>query len=109
MFDWKSLAEKHGWREVAHDPRPEYADLGPCLYHAAQDRSFPLGDWRGAVIDLGVVIRCNRCLWHGDEDSLIRCEDASGDGTADACPNCRTDHFLMDLNGTEMALDPSNA
>lgn len=47
------LARRHGWRVVPEDPRG-YAPGVPCLYHAEQERAWPIGDARGALLDLGL-------------------------------------------------------
>lgn len=49
------------------------------------------------------LIRCNKCDWHGNESDLLRCDDASDGERADACPTCRTDHYLMDLADSDPA------
>lgn len=50
---WREAGRLTGWAEVARDPSLERVFEGPCLYHADQDRVWPLGDWEGAVRDLG--------------------------------------------------------
>lgn len=50
---WREAGRLTGWAEVARDPSPGRVFEGPCLYHADQDRVWPLGDWEGAVRDLG--------------------------------------------------------
>mgnify|MGYP003627884388 FL=1 len=40
-------------------------------------------------------ITCNWCDLLLEEDDLLRMEDK--DGSLDACPNCKTDEYLMDL------------
>jgi hypothetical protein len=44
------------------------------------------------------TIRCNNCMaqFSGD-DELVRMDDEEGDAM-DACPNCKTDEHLMDLD-----------
>lgn len=40
-------------------------------------------------------IRCNNCyILFENEDDLLRMEDKNG--PLDACPNCKTDEYLMD-------------
>ena len=44
-------------------------------------------------------IRCNKCMWTGKEDELVRCKEEGkyGDGYGfKGCPNCKTDWALMD-------------
>jgi len=48
------------------------------------------------------TVKCNCCEWTGTEEDLIPMEDknAEKDGLEpymDACPNCKTDHYLMDI------------
>ena len=50
---WEGMARVAGWKWVAQDPRG-YDNGIPCLYHAEQERSWPLGDWEGAARDLGL-------------------------------------------------------
>jgi len=40
------------------------------------------------------------CYWQGDEDDLERVIEGDGDTAEiiDACPNCKTDAYLMDLD-----------
>lgn len=41
--------------------------------------------------------RCNQCGWSGDEYDLVMANDTEdGELTNAACPQCRTDHYLMD-------------
>lgn len=48
-------------------------------------------------------IRCNMCYWVGDEDELTLVKLDNDDPTKvddefiDACPNCKTDEYLMDI------------
>lgn len=44
----------------------------------------------------GFSVRCNNCLWHGHDEWLIVCHDAADGEISKACPNCRTDSYLMD-------------
>lgn len=45
-IDWEATARKAGWTEGVDEH-------GPVLIHEEQDRLWPIGDWRGAVGDLG--------------------------------------------------------
>ncbi len=47
-------------------------------------------------------IRCNMCWWHGNENDLIKGKDK--DGSFDGCPNCKTDHYLTDLEEIKGAI-----
>lgn len=40
-------------------------------------------------------VQCNMCMWRGDEDDLTL--EKEEDETFKACPNCKTDAYLMDL------------
>lgn len=52
--NWRAIAWAHGWRIVREDPRG-YSLGRPCLYHAEQERAWPLGDWEGAARDIGLT------------------------------------------------------
>lgn len=39
-------------------------------------------------------VRCNMCMWEGDEEDLVMSKDE--DGLSKGCPNCQTDHYLME-------------
>ncbi len=40
-------------------------------------------------------VRCNKCMWKGEEEDLVMFEDEDGFGKG--CPKCETDAYLMDL------------
>ena len=41
-------------------------------------------------------VRCNQCMWQGEEADLVLANDAEdGELTNAACPKCLTDHYLM--------------
>ncbi len=40
------------------------------------------------------MVKCNKCNWEGVEEDLKPFDDADGGGYG--CPNCKTDHCLMD-------------
>lgn len=44
-------------------------------------------------------IRCNMCCWSGQEDGLEKVQTTGGNSSEviNACPNCKTDEYLMDL------------
>ena len=43
------------------------------------------------------LVRCNNCIWQGEEDELDDCEE---DGEPiKGCPECKTDSYLMDVKG----------
>jgi len=48
-------------------------------------------------------VKCNMCGWKGDEDDLEHIPDGfskAGDRMwQDACPTCKTDEYLMDVEG----------
>jgi hypothetical protein len=41
------------------------------------------------------TVRCNKCMWEGEEEDLVMFEDEDGFGKG--CPKCETDAYLMDL------------
>ncbi len=41
------------------------------------------------------TVRCNKCMWEGEEEDLVMYEDEDGFGKG--CPKCETDAYLMDL------------
>ena len=46
------------------------------------------------------MVRCNNCMWTGQEDDLKPFEEDGkfGDGCGGyGCPNCKTDEYLMDI------------
>ncbi len=44
------------------------------------------------------TIRCNQCMQELDEWDLVPALDAEdGEPISEACPNCLTDHYLMDM------------
>ena len=48
--------------------------------------------------DILEPVRCNQCMWQGDEADLVLAHDAEdGELTNAACPMCLTDHYLMDF------------
>jgi len=51
-------------------------------------------------------VKCNMCGWQGDEDGLEHIPDGFsvlGDRMwQDACPTCKTDEYLMDVEGGEV-------
>jgi len=62
------------------------------------------------------IVQCNNCMWQGEEEELASAVDLN-DGTflllkeyphktlqdehepINACPNCKTDEYLMDIGG----------
>lgn len=54
-IDWEKIARDNGWSVVDLDPSPHRIHSEPCLYHEQLDRIWPLGDWEGAVRDLGLT------------------------------------------------------
>ena len=42
------------------------------------------------------TVRCNKCMWKGEEEDLVMFEDE--DGAGKGCPKCETDAYLMDLD-----------
>jgi len=52
-------------------------------------------------------VRCNMCEWKGDEDELELLPDGFsklGDRMwMNGCPTCKTDEYLMDIEGGEKA------
>ena len=42
-------------------------------------------------------VRCNMCMWKGEEEDLVRFEDEDGFGKG--CPKCETDGYLIDVKG----------
>lgn len=48
------------------------------------------------------MIRCNMCGWEGGELDLLRCDCSEDGGRCDGCPDCETDHYLMDLDMEEV-------
>lgn len=44
-------------------------------------------------------VRCNNCMWTGDEESLVLCRLAGKlQEMIKGCPHCHTDEFLMDIS-----------
>ncbi|MDZ7823093.1 MAG: hypothetical protein U5K75_02985 [Ahrensia sp.] len=43
-------------------------------------------------------IKCNHCGWHGNKTNLRQCTDSIDGELTNACPNCRTDNYLMDCD-----------
>ena len=41
-------------------------------------------------------VRCNKCMWEGEEEDLVMFEDEDGFGKG--CPKCETDAYLMDVD-----------
>jgi len=41
------------------------------------------------------TVRCNMCMWEGEEEDLVMVKDEDGFGKG--CPKCETDAYLMDL------------
>lgn len=41
------------------------------------------------------MVRCNMCLWKGEEKDLERGQDI--EGSFDGCPTCNTDSYLTNL------------
>jgi len=46
------------------------------------------------------TVRCNMCIWKGEEEDLVLFED--GDGFGKGCPKCETDAYLMDVRGENL-------
>ena len=46
-------------------------------------------------------VRCNKCGWIGKQDELEHTAEIVEEKTEwiNACPSCKTDHYLMDLKG----------
>jgi hypothetical protein len=44
-------------------------------------------------------VRCNKCMWEGEEEDLVMFEDEDGFGKG--CPKCETDAYLMDVEEYE--------
>jgi len=45
-----------------------------------------------------VTVKCANCEWRGLEEDLLFVEDKSFvENSQDACPNCKTDEYLMDI------------
>lgn len=42
------------------------------------------------------MIRCNNCMREYEEDDLVLMRDKGGDWMH-ACPDCKTDAYLMDM------------
>ncbi len=40
-------------------------------------------------------VRCNMCMWEGNEEDLVLFEDE--DGLWEGCPKCETDVYLINL------------
>ena len=49
-----------------------------------------LDEWQGMN-----TLRCNMCMWEGEEEDLVMFKDEDGFGKG--CPICQTDHYLMDI------------
>ena len=45
------------------------------------------------------TVRCNTCMWEGEEEDLVLFEDE--DGLGKGCPKCETDGYLIDVRGGE--------
>lgn len=74
-----------GWiLPVIDTEKGEYRDfaLADCDFRVARQA------------DPGII--CNGCGWEGDEDGLIATLDAQDGEPSRACPECRTDGYLMD-------------
>ena len=46
-----------------------------------------------------IIVRCNTCMWQGEEEDLVLFEDE--DGLGKGCPKCETDEYLMDVIGDD--------
>lgn len=46
-----------------------------------------------------VKVRCNMCMWIGNEEDLELCyeDEETGENGFNGCPNCMTDAGLIDL------------
>ena len=44
---------------------------------------------------LDTRVRCNMCMWEGNEEDLVLFEDE--DGLWEGCPKCETDVYLINL------------
>ena len=44
-------------------------------------------------------VRCNKCMWEGEEEDLVMFEDEDGFGKG--CPKCETDAYLIDVEEYE--------
>lgn len=42
-------------------------------------------------------VTCNNCDWRGNDYDLAKVREAETGDIMDACPNCRTDAYLMDI------------
>lgn len=40
-------------------------------------------------------VRCNMCMWEGNEEDLVLFEDEDGFGKG--CPKCETDGYLINM------------
>lgn len=47
------------------------------------------------------TMRCNQCSCYWSEDDLVTGYDAKDGEASLACPECGTDHYLMDLTKFE--------
>jgi len=56
-------------------------------------------------VDMSDKVKCCNCDWHGidelqsyhkESDHLVLIKDKNGEYMR-ACPNCNTDHYLMDI------------
>ena len=51
--EWRQAGLAAGWKVVENDPSEPRNRDRPCLLHEERERAWPLGDWEGAVRDLG--------------------------------------------------------
>lgn len=41
------------------------------------------------------TVKCCNCGWKGTEEDLVQFDDNEGGGFG--CPNCKTDHYISDM------------
>ncbi len=53
--NWEARARELGWAVAYREPQAGNIEAPEpiCLYHMDLDREWPLGDWKGAVEDVG--------------------------------------------------------
>ena len=51
-----------------------------------------------------MAVKCNNCEWTGNEEDLILIKETKSDDSFKACPNCKTDAYLQNIE-TEPTLE----
>ena len=88
--------EEYGSCE-AHALCPQCDGEGVTVDVEARHLTCPQCEGTTQIVAAPQKVRCNQCLWIGEDDDLRSRPDAIDGEWARTCPNCLTDTFLMDL------------